>query len=132
MGKGKCKEVAKPKPTTHALKPKIDIAKEGNCFHCGMIGHWKRNCPKYPEDKKNRIAQSTEKIRRIGWRVSIFSRSRKLAKGEVDLRVDNGAKVVALVVGTYALTLAGSFIIQLENCYYVPAISRNIISPFLV
>ena len=50
-----------------------------------------------------------------------------MAKGEVDLRVGNGAKVVALAVGTYELTLPSGLIIQLENCYYVPAISRNII-----
>ena len=56
-----------------------------------------------------------------------LKRSRDLAKGEVDLRVGNGAKVVALAVGTYVLTLPSGLIIQLENCYYVPAISRNII-----
>jgi len=50
-----------------------------------------------------------------------------LAKGEVDLRVDNGARVVALTVGTYVLTLPSGLLINLENCYYVPAISRNII-----
>ena len=51
-----------------------------------------------------------------------------MAKGEVDLRVGNGAKVVALAVGTYVLTLPSGLIIQLENYYYVPAITRNIIS----
>ena len=51
-----------------------------------------------------------------------------MAKGEVDLRVGYGAKVVALAVGTFVLTLPSGLIIQLENCYYVPAISRNIIS----
>jgi hypothetical protein len=57
-----------------------------------------------------------------------LKRSRKLAKGEVDLRVGNGAKVAALAVGTYVLTLPSGLIIQLENYYYVPTISRNIIS----
>jgi hypothetical protein len=57
-----------------------------------------------------------------------LKRSRALAKGEVDLRVGNGAKVAALAIGTYMLTLPSGLIIQLENCYYVPAISRNIIS----
>ena len=36
--------------------------------------------------------------------------SRKLAKGEVDIRVGNGAKVVALDVGTYHLLLPTGFI----------------------
>jgi hypothetical protein len=54
-----------------------------------------------------------------------------LAKGEVDLRVGNGAKAAALVVGTYVLTLPSGLLLNLEKCYYIPAISRNIIQ-FLV
>ena len=51
-----------------------------------------------------------------------------MAKGEVDLRVGNGAKVAALAVVTYVFTLPSDLIIQLEKKYYVPVISRNIIS----
>ncbi|XP_045810761.1 uncharacterized protein LOC123905172 [Trifolium pratense] len=54
-GKGKGKEVAKPKPNPKALKPTGGIAKEGKCFHCNKTRHWKWNCPKYLEDKKNGI-----------------------------------------------------------------------------
>ena len=54
--------------------------------------------------------------------------SRSLAKGEVDLRVGNGARVATLAVGVYDLTLPSGLVSQLKNCYYVPAMSRNIIS----
>ncbi|MGI4673365.1 hypothetical protein ACR2XN_28270, partial [Klebsiella pneumoniae] len=60
--------------------------------------------------------------------VQELRRSRTLAKGEVDLRVGNGAKVAALAVGTYYLSLPSGLILELDNCYYVPAICRNIIS----
>ncbi|XP_012453400.1 uncharacterized protein LOC105775429 [Gossypium raimondii] len=59
-GKGKAKPKTKPKgkgrPKSKngkaTLKPKGGVAKEGNCFHCGVIGHWKRNCPVYLEEVK--------------------------------------------------------------------------------
>ena len=51
-----------------------------------------------------------------------------MAKGEVDLRVGNGARVDALAVGTYDITLPSGLVLSLENYYYVPTISRNIIS----
>ena len=54
--------------------------------------------------------------------------SRSLAKGEVDLRVGNGERVVALAIGVYDLTFPSGLIFQLKNCYYVSAVSRNIIS----
>ncbi|WJX96077.1 hypothetical protein P8452_77325 [Trifolium repens] len=147
-GKWKGKGVAKPKQTAPALKPSGSIVKEGNCFYCGKTGHWKRNCPKYLEDKKKGVAPTTSGIFVIeinlststSWvldtgcgshictNVQELKESRELAKGEVDLRVGNGARVAALAVGTYNLALPSGLIIQLKNCYYVPAISRNIIS----
>ena len=54
--------------------------------------------------------------------------SRMLPKGAIDLRVGNGAKVAAIAVGTYSLNLSTGLILVLNNCYYVPAISRNIVS----
>ena len=46
-----------------------------------------------------------------------LKRSRQLKKGEVDLRVGNGAKVVALAVGSYELTLPSGLLLVLDNCY---------------
>ena len=55
-------------------------------------------------------------------------RSRTLAKGEINIRVGNGSNVTALSIGTYDLVLPSGLVLSLENCYYVPALSRNIIS----
>ena len=46
----------------------------------------------------------------------------------MDLQVGNGARVVALAVGVYDLTLPSGLVLQLKNCYYVHGVSRNIIS----
>ena len=40
----------------------------------------------------------------------------------------NGARVAALDVGVYDLTLPSGLVFQLKNCYYVPTVSRNIFS----
>ena len=45
----------------------------------------------------------------------------------MDLRVGNGARVVALAIGTNDITLPSGLILSLENCYYVPTMSTNII-----
>jgi len=51
-----------------------------------------------------------------------------LAKGDVDLRVGNGAKVAAVSMGTYVIQLPSGLELFLNNCYYVPSLSKNIIS----
>ena len=49
-------------------------------------------------------------------------------EGETDLRVRNGARVAALEIGDYSLSLPSGLVILLKNYYFVPAMSRNIIS----
>jgi hypothetical protein len=46
----------------------------------------------------------------------------------VDLHVGNGAKVVALVVETYNLTLLSRMLLNLDNCYFVSVLTRSIVS----
>ena len=108
---------------------------------------WKRECPVHQKDE-NGSRTSASSIFVIEVNLSLptswvldtgcgshictsvqgLKDSRELTKGEVDLRVGNGAKVAALAVGTYVLTLPSGLHLELSNCYYVPAISRNIIS----
>ena len=52
---------------------------------------------------------------------------RRLAKDGVMMRVENGSKV-DVVVGTLPLHLPSVLVLDLNNCYLVPALSMNIIS----
>ncbi|KAK8661417.1 hypothetical protein V6N13_091022 [Hibiscus sabdariffa] len=122
-GKGKkvaeSKGIGKTKPKGKAaLKPKGGVSKDGKCFHCGKTGHWKRNWPIYLEEvkKAKAVGASVSGIYVIdvnmstssSWVLDIGCGSdictsvqglhtrRNLAKGDIDLRVGNGARVAAL------------------------------------
>jgi hypothetical protein len=56
-------------------------------------------------------------------------RSRSVGKGEVDFCVGNNTRFAMLNIGMMQLHLPSGFILELNNCYYVPSISRNIVSP---
>ena len=112
--------------------------------------HWKRNCPAYLESLKKmksvqiqdssifvievNLSTSTSWVLDTGCgshiciNVKELQRRRSLAKGEIDQRVGNGEKVVALAVGTYNLSLPFGLVLELNDCLYVSAICRNIIS----
>ena len=53
--------------------------------------------------------------------------SKKLIKGEFDLRVGNGARVAAVAIGTYVLNLPSGFCLYLDYCFCVPTLTKNII-----
>ncbi|KAG8661357.1 hypothetical protein MANES_01G000217v8 [Manihot esculenta] len=140
----------KPKWQSKAKVPKEIVPKEGICFHCKEPGHWKRNCKLYLDEfKKKKSSETTASgIYVIDINLSIstswvldtgcgshictnvkgLKRSRKLKKGDVDLRVGNEARVAAIAVGTYELVLPNGFLLVLNNCLYIPTLSRNIIS----
>jgi hypothetical protein len=46
----------------------------------------------------------------------------------LDVHVGNGAKVAAVAVDTYHLSLPSGLMLRLNNCYCVPALCKNIIS----
>lgn len=127
-------------------KAKPKMAAKVKCFYYDGIGHWKLNCLKYPKEKKSRASTlgifvidinlensdslvfDTGCVSHIISNVHELRRTRTLANGEVELHVGNGARVVTIVVGTYSLPLPSGLLLDLNNCYYVPAITKNIIS----
>jgi hypothetical protein len=56
------------------------------------------------------------------------SLTRRFAKGELDVRVSNGAKVAAIEIDTYHLPLPSGLVFELNNCYCIAALCKNIIS----
>ena len=52
----------------------------------------------------------------------------RLAKDEVAMHVGNGSKVDVIAIGTLPLHLPSGLVLDLNNCYLVPALSMNIIS----
>ena len=53
---------------------------------------------------------------------------RRLTKDEVTMHVGNNSKVDVITVGMLALRLPSGLVMNLNNCYLVPAVSMNIIS----
>lgn len=129
---------------------KAEPAQKGTCHHCGKEGHWRRNCKSYLESMKKKAsdAPSTSGIFVIEchsisldtWVLDTGCSShicndiqglrnrRRLVKGDSNLRVGNGAKVAAVAIGTYLLKLPTGLVLELENCFYVPSLIKNIVS----
>ena len=57
-----------------------------------------------------------------------LKKSRDLHRDEIDLQVWIGAKVATLAVRSYCLSLPSRLLLNLNNCYYVPSMNRNLIS----
>jgi hypothetical protein len=131
-------------------KPKAGPKPETECFYCQGSSHWKRNCPKYLADKKPGNVKGIFDIhvldvylasaRSSAWVFDTGSvaqicnskqelrNKRILAKDEVTMRIGNGCKVDVIAVGTLPLHLPSGLVMNLNNCYLVPALSMNIIS----
>ena len=57
-----------------------------------------------------------------------FNRRKTLREDDMNLRVGEGTTIGAEVVGTYSLRLPSGMVLELESCYYVPRLIKNIIS----
>ncbi|KAK1619348.1 hypothetical protein QYE76_024865 [Lolium multiflorum] len=123
------------KAAAHPEKPKGGPKPDTDCYYCNGKGHWKRNCSKYLADLKSGLVKKKKGISDIhvidvyltGSRTSELRNKRSLARDEVTMRVGNGSKVDVIAVGTLPLHLPSGLVLDLNNCYLVPALSMNII-----
>jgi hypothetical protein len=53
---------------------------------------------------------------------------RRFAKGELDVHVGNGAKVAVIAVSTFHLPLPSGLVLELNNCYCIPTLCKNMFS----
>jgi hypothetical protein len=122
------------------------------CSHCKGKGHWKRNCKGFLIEKKksgkydqgiivihvidifltgpysNYWVLDTRSVAHICNSMQGLQKVRRLARNEVEMRVGNGMRIAAHSVGVMTLRLPSGFILELNNCYFVPALCKNIIS----
>ncbi|KAJ9556020.1 hypothetical protein OSB04_010634 [Centaurea solstitialis] len=57
-----------------------------------------------------------------------FKKRETLRKDRSNLRVGEGTMLVVEAVGSYSLSLPSGLVLELENCYYVPKMIKNVIS----
>ncbi|KAJ9544763.1 hypothetical protein OSB04_024470 [Centaurea solstitialis] len=57
-----------------------------------------------------------------------FKRKEMLRKDRSNLQVGEGTMLVAEAVRSYSLSLPSGLVLELENCYYVPKMFKNVIS----
>ena len=76
--------------------------------------------------KSNSWVFDTGSVANICNTIQELRNPRQLSKNEVTMRVGNGASVVVIAVGTMPLHLPSGLILELSNCYYVPALCKNI------
>jgi hypothetical protein len=143
--KGKDKGKVPNEPSSSKQKPKVKFGPTSNseCFHCHAKGHWSRNYKKYLEDLKKKKGSETStlginviNIKKINIATSsseswVFKtgsmihackslqglqRTRTFARGKLDVRINNGAKVAVMAVGTYHLLLPSRSVLELNDC----------------
>jgi hypothetical protein len=118
-----------PRALSLKTKGKPGPSPDEECFHCHKKGHWFWNYKKYLKEQKKKegCETSTLGINIIEINISVsssdswvfdnesiihtckslqgLSLTRRFAKGKLDVCVDNGAKIAAIAVGTFHLSL---------------------------
>nr|GEU60717.1 hypothetical protein [Tanacetum cinerariifolium] len=156
-GKGKGPQNSYPtKPKNPQPYKKERPEKDGQCHHCKEEGRWKRNCHVYlPElmKKKKKTGDQNVASTSLGiYTIELFAfpknswvydtgcgthicntkqrlrGAKKLKHGSLYLYVGNGVRAKVEAIGSFDLVLPNGLIIVLDNCHYVPSITRGVIS----
>ncbi|KAJ9564196.1 hypothetical protein OSB04_000162 [Centaurea solstitialis] len=57
-----------------------------------------------------------------------FTRRKTLRNDRSNLRVGKGTPLIAEAVGSYSLSLPSGLVLELDNCYYIPNMIKNVLS----
>ena len=102
-------------------KPKYGPKPETKCFYCKGTGHWKQNCPKYLEDKKdgkvnkgifdiqiidvyftsvrsNPSVFDTGSVAKSSNSKRELQNEQRLVKGEVTMCIGSGSKIDMIII----------------------------------
>ncbi|VFQ78722.1 unnamed protein product, partial [Cuscuta campestris] len=113
-----------PAPPANALKAVKDAyekhVKDDNQVSCVMLATMITELQKQHEDMKaHEMIVALRQLYQGQSRHERFlgvKQSRRLARGEIELRVGNGAPVAALAIGTYSLVLPSGLMLELNDC----------------
>ena len=141
-----------PKSGISKNKKGKKASKQSTCFFCGKAGHWKRNCKAYLASVKPGASDGPKGMYEIhailtlnssvsntwvldtacGYHICKFLQGlhklKVLKEGDFNLYGAGGDIIQAEAVGTYILKLPLGKVLELDNCYYMPKIIRNIVS----
>nr|GEU88559.1 hypothetical protein [Tanacetum cinerariifolium] len=122
QGKRKNKLAYAPKPKIPPPPKRENLAKDSICHQCGDTCHLKRNYPQYLVEllKNKKLSQGASGSGPKG--------NKKLKPSTLILYVGNGQRAAVEEIGSCHLSLPSGLFIFLNNCQYVPSITREIIS----